>query len=155
MNENIRSLENQIDDLLNDDYFEGNEIRREDKILFMQAKSYWNELADLGLERVMKTENKKKGIVKALNDRSSGLGPTIHRVHHVAAEIAEMKLRPVEKLMEELSIRLCGWAKEMTAFLNVEDRSKWINKAFAEGRYPVGDFTWEKELDFNFDYTYY
>ena len=73
---------------------------------------------------MMKTENKKKGIVKGLNDRSSRLCLSVHRVCHVASEIAGIKLRQVEKLMKELSMRLCGWAEEMTTFMNVEDRSK-------------------------------
>ena len=127
----------------------------EDKTLFLKVRTYWTELADLKKDNVMMMENKKNGILKALNDRNCGLGLPICRVCHVASEIAGIKLRWVEKLMKELSMRLCGWAEEMTAFLNMENRLKWINQAFAEGTYPVGDYMWEKELDFIFDYIDY
>ena len=115
----------------------------EDKTLFLKVRSYWTELADMWKENGMMTEDKKNSILKALNDRNTGQGLSVRRVGHVASQIAEIKLRQLEKIIRKLSMVLKGWAEEMTASLDMEERAKWINEAFAKGTYPVKNYTWE------------
>ena len=120
-------------------------------MLFLKAMSYWTELVNIWMENGMMTEDKKNSILKALNDRNTRQSVCIHRVGQVASKIAEIKLRRLEKVMEKLSIRLKGWVEEMTAFLDMEERAKWINDAFSKGMYPVRDHSWEEDLQFDID----
>ena len=71
-NERICCLEDQITELLEDDEYDDNVIDMQDKMLFLKARSYWTELADMWNENGMMTEDKKNSILKALNDRNTG-----------------------------------------------------------------------------------
>ena len=113
------------------------------------------------------TDNEKMNIVKSLYARRCGLRLklrsklkcTVHfnkalctaqcRVRHVTAET---KLRPVEELIKVQKRKLCGWVEEVASFQKLEQRNKWVNKSLAACTFPVGDYTWKKDTEFDFGY---
>ena len=98
----------------------------------------------------MSTQDRKISLMQALHDRNKGQTVSNVRVGKVAFKMAEIKVRRLYKLEEKVHKKLQGWAAEMTSWLTMQERGDWINQAFQNGTFSIGDISWYKDLHFNF-----